>query len=70
MVNSEHRRQRINRLRCQGKKKFQVRTSVQLLSLKRVAIVNVSPDFTAPVFRFEEHRKNRRELQVVEREVQ
>ena len=39
-------------------------------SAPNVAIDNVSPDFTAPVFGFEDHWRNRRELEVVEREVQ
>ena len=39
-------------------------------SASNVAFNNVSPDFAAPVFGFEDHRRNRRELEVVEREVQ
>ena len=36
-------------------------------SASNVAFNNVSPDFATPVFGFEDHRRNHRELEVVER---
>ena len=43
-----------------GRRKFRFERGCNC-SASNVAIENVSPDFTAPVFGFEDHRRNRRE---------
>ena len=52
-----------------GRRKFRPERRCNC-SASSVAIDNVSPDFAAAVFGFEDHRRNRQELELVEREVQ